>query len=82
MTRTKDITKTRVRAKNIRPGDVVDLEGDPYANPDSEDVAFRYEHALVLNVERETPECVRLDLAHESYGFPVAHRLTRITRHS
>ena len=82
MTRTKNITKTRVRAEDIRPGDVVDLEGDRYADPNGEDVSFRHEHAIVSNVERETPECVRLDLADESYGFPVTHHLTRITRNS
>lgn len=57
----------------LRPGDLVDLEGDVYAGglPGVE-----YELATVVDVEQETPGCVRVDFEGlDSVGFPTDHKL-------
>lgn len=67
------------RVDQLRPGDRVDLEGDaiadPYENPeDSEHPEFQFEFERVLEVERETPDCIRVDFESGfSCGFPPDH---------
>jgi hypothetical protein len=71
---------TNKPAHAIEPGDLIDLEGDPYADPHGDNPRFETEWIPVVRVERETPACVRLDLeAEDSYGFPAQH-LIRVMR--
>jgi len=61
-------------ARLIRPGMVLDLAGDPYADPAGWDARLGCEPARVARVERETPACVALDLDHGSvFGMPPDH---------
>lgn len=72
----------------LRPGDLVDLEGDEYAerecSPGCEScelnrVSFEYELATVAHVEHETDGCVRVDFESVmSVGFPADHELLRM----
>jgi len=62
------------RAGEIRPGDIVDLEGDPIADPDGDNACFECEYQTVCQVDRETPDCVVIYLEGASgYGFPPDH---------
>ena len=70
-----------MRAEDIRPGMLIDLEGDEYADPyyksDDADAdannLFAYEYPVVENVEKENDVVVRIDTNHGSFGFPVDH---------
>lgn len=58
----------------LRPGDLVDLEGDAFADPEYRNPAFPFELAAVAAVERETFDCVAV--AFEGFdvvGFPPSH---------
>lgn len=59
--------------KDLKPGDVIDLEGDPFADPDL-CPDFEYEHVIVAGGELETATCYRLDIEGcNSVGFPSDH---------
>ena len=62
------------RAADLMPGDLVDLEDDPFAD-NGEHPEFEFEFCEVIDVERETPDCVRVDFDNYSCGFPVDHEL-------
>lgn len=59
------------RAADLVPGDLVDLEDDPFA-PDHPSIP--YELAMVATVEQETPECVAVGFEGiDVIGFPTNH---------
>lgn len=69
------------RADQVQVGDLIDLEGDEFADPNRNglsvtgDFDFTFEFAYVEEVERETPGCIRIDTDQGSYGFPPDHML-------
>jgi hypothetical protein len=63
------------QVRNLSEFDVIDLEGDEYADPDREDPLFGFEYQTVIGVEQETVNCVRVDTDHDSYGFPPNHKI-------
>jgi len=66
-----------IRADQIKVGDYVDLEFDPYADPDSENIQFETEYAVVEYIERETPDCVAIGFeGFDVVGFPPNHVLS------
>lgn len=60
---------------NLKPGDLVDLEGDAYADVDGAHPEFEFEFQAVVAIERETANCVRVDFETCSFGFPPSHRV-------
>jgi hypothetical protein len=65
-----------VKVKDLRERDYVDLEGDPYADPQSDKPEYEFEYAIVAGIERETPTCVRVDFeTGNSVGFPPDHEV-------
>ncbi len=46
----------KVYVKDLRVGDVVDLEGDEYADPDHDVVDYVYEYQVVGSIEIEARE--------------------------
>lgn len=64
-----------VTAADLKEGDMVDLEGDPYANGEDTQHIAPFELFVVRGVERETADCVRVDFDNLSVGFPPNHRL-------
>lgn len=62
---------------DLRPGDHVDLERDPFADPEDRESVWQYEYARVESVELETPTCavVQFGEAGAMIGFPVGHEL-------
>lgn len=73
------------RVQDLQEGDMVDLEGDPYADPEGEEPdcddcasrrdSYKYEFEEVMGVEQETPDCVRVDFIMDSIGFPTDHQV-------
>ena len=76
-------TDTRmVKARDVQPGMVLDLEGDPYVRCDDPDCTmpeiYEYEYGVVDYVELEDvgmmPAVVYLENG-DAYGFPRDHEL-------
>lgn len=66
--------ETRVDA--LKPGDMIDLEADPYADPDHDKPEFEFEYATVAAIEREAPDCVLVWIEGvDAFGFPPDHRV-------
>lgn len=65
---------------DLQEGDLVDLEGDPYADPRRDHPEFEFEYQEVLTVEQETPECVAVGFDFDVIGFPTNHVLTVMER--
>ena len=65
-----------IAAADIRVGDLVDLEGDAFADPDRDNIFFQSELIEVVEVVRETDECVAIGLeGFDLVGFPPGHHL-------
>ena len=71
------MSATFKKISGLRPGDYVDLEGDKFANPDSDPGnAYEFEYQIVAAIERETPTCTRVDFeGGPSVGFPPDHEV-------
>ena len=64
----------RKRIDQLNVGDLVDLEGDPYADPNHTNPAFPFEYAEVCEIERETPNCIAVGFeGFDVVGFPPDH---------
>lgn len=79
------MTERRVptAAADVREGDLLDLWGDRYADPPDADpyghrTVFETEYVTVIDVERETGNCVRIDTDCGSFGFPPDHPIPAI----
>jgi hypothetical protein len=68
--------RTPKPASELRPGDLVDLEGDPFADPDRANVSLASEFQRVATVDRETPNCVAVGFeGFDAVGFPAGHHV-------
>lgn len=63
------------RVDQVKVSDRIDLEGDHFADPTSENHEFKFEFACVNEIERETPNCIVLHTSQGSFGFPPDHWL-------
>lgn len=70
----------KVKAKDIQVGMMVDLECDPYADPEGDHPVYECELSLVCEVEHETPTCTLIHFDGSSVGFPPDHELTVMGR--
>jgi len=67
--------------ENLKEGDLVDLEGDRYADQAGCNPLFECELMPVTHVERETDNCVTVYFeGFDMVGFPVGHPLLRQAR--
>lgn len=64
-----------VAIKDLRPGDMVDLEGDKYADPDGGNAMLADRLHEVDFVEVETRGCTCVDFLDYSCGFPPDHEV-------
>ena len=68
------------RADELKVGDLLDLEGDPYGDNIEPDTGERnptliYEYSQVGEIVRETPECIVIYSEHSAFGCPPDHRV-------
>jgi len=73
-----------IDAKDLKPGMVIDLEGDPYADPyvdlfadpNGEELQYESEYAVVDEITSETDDCMLVTLSDgQQIGFPPEHSL-------
>lgn len=72
-----------MKASELKPGMLVDLENDPYTTCADEECSncamWEYEYGEVDDIDQETPECVRVDFTNgDSIGFPTDHEVNVI----
>lgn len=62
--------------KDLQSGDLVDLQGDKHADPQSDVVSYKFEYAEVEAVVRETRQCYVVHFCGDkSCGFPPDHEV-------
>lgn len=66
-------TTTAKPVLELQAGDMLDLEGDPHADPDGDDAQLAHEYATVESVEREGDTVVIVHTDVTSVAFPVGH---------
>lgn len=66
----------KLKPMGLRPGDMLDLEGDPYADPTGDDQMLVFEYACVESVGLDGPLGVKVETtAGDVYRFPLDHEL-------
>jgi len=62
------------RVSDLKIGDLVDLEGDRYADPNRDHISFGFEYQEVATIEHETPDCIAVGFeGFDVVGFPPWH---------
>lgn len=57
-------------------GDLVDLEGDAFADPTGSNVQFLAVYQTVASIERETADCIAVGFeSFDVVGFPLKHHV-------
>lgn len=65
-----------ISVTEVQPGDLLDLEHDPYADTEKTHASVSFLYAEVVGSEQETPDCVRIDFEGlDSFGFPTSHEV-------
>lgn len=60
--------------QKVKEGDIVDLEGDLFADPERDHLALAYDYQTVNAVDLETETCVVLWIeGFDAVGFPKGH---------
>lgn len=70
-----------VPAADLRPGDLIDLEGDVFADPARDRADLQFEFQRVERCDREAGDCVAVYIAGvDCFGFPPGHHVRRIAQ--
>lgn len=71
------MTDIRKAVRDLKPGDLVDIEADKFADPPAaRDPFWEYEYAVVDEIYPEGPECIVVHFADgPSVGFPPDHEV-------
>lgn len=80
---TETVQKTKV--EELRRGDLIDLQNDPYADPVGDEVSYEFSYGMVEDVTTKTAEdgteVVLVTFIHDGWdnviGFPKGHELVR-----
>ena len=76
----------RTVAADLRVGDIVDLEGDKFADRNNDNIDFEYEYQTVAEVNHDTCEyqdgdCIAIGFeGFGTVGFPPDHPVKRVGR--
>lgn len=62
-----------IRICDLRPGDLVDLQGDKFADPNGTNPRFDCEYACVHEIKKETIACICVYFDGCAFGFPPNH---------
>lgn len=68
-----------VAVKDLKPGDALDLEGDPIADPGHSNALLENEYQVVDEIEVETPACTVVHCQDFTCGFSPNH-LVKVAR--
>lgn len=69
-----------IKVSDLKEGDLVDLEGDPYADPKSQRAVLKYMLAEVQSVEREALDCICVYFDFDAVGFSSDHLVRVVNR--
>lgn len=70
----QDRPLTKRAVHDLMVGDRIDLEGDPYADPERDHIEFECEYSVVCEITRETPSCTVIHCeGGPSIAFPPEH---------
>jgi hypothetical protein len=61
------------RIDEIVPGDMIDLENDPIADPDGDHIQFKSELYMTEEIQRESDDCIVLYSQSGNFAFPPEH---------
>lgn len=61
------------KISELEVGDLVDLEGDQFADPKHDNFLFECEYQVVAEIETETPDCTVVYFDGGAFGFPPQH---------
>jgi hypothetical protein len=65
------------QAIDLKAGDMVDLEGDPFVDQTEHGPSVQSEYAVVETIEIETADCVCVYFENfPTHGFPANHLFT------
>ncbi len=69
----KDCACTPLPVEQIRPGQLVDLDGDPFADQHRDHRRYEWEFMEGLETEPESPDRIRVASQDDTVGFPSTH---------
>lgn len=72
---------TEIRADQLRPGDLLDLEGDKFCDPEPMQAEHRVGYIELVGIRLERPNLLMLGFPDEHYGVPPGH-LMRVRPYS
>jgi hypothetical protein len=62
--------------KDLKPGDLIDLQNDRYADPDGIIVIYECQYCEVAELDQETDTCIVVYFANShAVGFPPNHKV-------
>lgn len=62
-----------IPVSEVTVGDMLDLEGDAFADPKHDNIALEHEVAVVLEIKHKAPDCIALYCDGIACGFPPDH---------
>ena len=74
------VLQTLKRVQDLQAGDIVDLEGDKFADPAHNKVELQFEGQTVVTYDWETTQCICVYFESFTCGFPPDHMLPIIGR--
>ncbi len=69
-----------IKASELKEGDMIDLEGDKFADPNNDNAALECEYCIVEGIEQETPECIVIYTQHVNVAVPTDHPIKLFAR--
>lgn len=77
-------TAQKTKVEELRRGDLIDLQNDPYADPVGDEVSYEFSYGMVEDVTTKTAEdgteVVLVTFIHDGWdnviGFPKGHELS------
>ena len=72
------MSETMIKAKDVRVGVMLDLDGDEFADPEKENMHLSSFYSQVCSIEMETQDAVCISFIDgDAVGFPLEHELLR-----
>lgn len=67
------------RVADLEPGDMIDLFGDRFADPNRDpSLAFEFEYQPVYALDREADDCIAVYCDNFACGFPPDHLIPTV----